>query len=404
MRILFLNDYQRHGGVEVVVEQTARILQQAGHESRLLAGDQVVRSQNPFAYISSLKCKRAVSKAIDEFNPDAIHIHNLYHLLSPAVLEVCRAERERSGCKIVMSVHDHHLLCPNPGGCFWKRRQRVPAAMPVTDGLVQMLRKRWDHRSTAHSALRVFQRYWNYSHLQRHLIPDVLMCPSQELAALMRELGHPDVRVIFNPLPFQPAQGEPTDESNILRAVVVGRVDPEKGVAELIKNWPTNLPSSLLIVGVGTEHNHCRQIVGDRKQSDDALEVEFLGQVSHEVSMQVISRADVLIVPSLGSEVAPLVIDEAMVARTTVLVADQPALLKAIEGASLCWVFNPNDASDLECKLNQIESARKSGTLNAGIETKTLQGRSDENFLAAILSVYTSHDTNEGLPTGSQDS
>lgn len=404
MRILLLNDYQRHGGVEVVVERTARILKKAGHEVRLLAGDQVVSSQNPVAYISSQRCQRAVSKAIDEFKPDAIHIHNLYHLLSPAVLEICRVERERIGCRIVMSVHDHHLVCPNPGGCSWKKGQRVPADMPVTAGLIRMLRKRWDHRSAVHSTLRVLQRYWNYSRLQRHLIPDVLMSPSQELAVLMRRLGHPDVRVILNPLPSPPAESERVGDSDILRAVVVGRVDPEKGVAELVKHWPTDLSSSLQIVGIGTELNRCRQIVNARKQSNDAMEVEFMGQVSHEDSMRAISRADVLIVPSLGSEVAPLVIDEAMVARTAVLVADQPALRKAIGGASSCWVFNPSDASDLESQLSQIESARKSGTLNGVPQTTPLQGRSDEDFLAAILSAYTSHDTNVDQLIGSQDS
>lgn len=404
MRILLLNDFQRHGGVEVVVEQTARILQQAGHEVLVLAGDQVVSSQRPLSYISSQPCKRAVFKAIDEFRPEVVHIHNLYHLLSPAVLEVCRAQRSRSGCRIVMSVHDHHLVCPNPGGCFWKGGQRVPAELPVTDGLVGMLRKRWDHRSAVHSVLRVLQRYWNYTRHQRYLIPDVLMSPSEELAVLMQELGHPDVRVVLNPLPSPPAHSETGGESDFLRAVVVGRVDPEKGVAELIKHWPTNLPSSLQIVGVGTELNRCRQIVLERKQSGDALEVEFLGQVSHQDSMQAILRSDVLIVPSLGSEVAPLVIDEAMLARTTILVADQPAMRKAIEGVSLCWVFNPNDASDLKIKLNQIEASRKSGTLKSGTETLYLQGRSDEDFLVAVLSAYTCHDTNKDRSIGSQDS
>ncbi|MGJ8635503.1 MAG: glycosyltransferase [Phycisphaerales bacterium] len=405
MRILLLNDYQRHGGVEVVVEQTARILQQAGHEVRVLAGDQVVRSQRPLSYIASSPCKRAVSKAIKEFRPDAIHIHNLYHLLSPAVLEVCYAYRIASGCRIVMSVHDHHLVCPNPGGCFWKQGQRVAAEMPINDGLVGMLRKRWDHRSAFHSVLRVLQRYWNYTRHQRHLIPNVLISPSQDLAELMQQFGHPDVRVVHNPLPIPPAQSERDEDVDLLRVVVVGRVDPEKGVAELIKHWPTNLPSSLQIVGDGTELNRCRQIAMSRMQRDDTLVVEFLGQVSHEDSMRAISRSDVLIVPSLGSEVAPLVIDEAMVAGSAVLVSDQPALRNAIEGSSSSWVFNPNNPTDLQTKLLHIDSERMSGTLRSENATKRpTQGRSDKEFLAALLSAYANHDIDADPANGSLDS
>lgn len=388
MRVLLLNDYLQHGGVEVVVERTARILEQAGHDVRVLAGDQIISTQSPIGYISSRRCKKAVAKAIEEFRPDVIHVHNLYHLLSPAVLRVLNSARQRTGCRIVMSVHDHHLVCPNPGGCRWESGSRVQANMPVRDSLIGMLRFRWDHRSAFHSALRVLQRYWNYTRGNLHLIPDVILSPSRNLAGLVQKLGHPDVRVLLNPLADIRIDKSSESRPDHLVAVVVGRLEPEKGVAKLIESWPTDLVMTLKIVGSGSDTNRCERFIAQRKSLTIDSHIELLGQLTHDEVMRVIAQSDVLIVPSIGSEIAPLVIDEAFVAGTHVLVSDQPSLRNAVDGSASGSIYNPSDPNDLRMQLMRLDSQRIDGALHTESIEQSLQGRTDSEFLTKLMESY----------------
>lgn len=287
-----------------------------------------------------------------------------------------------------MSVHDHHLVCPNPGGCRWENGSRVQANMPVLDGLIRMLGFRWDHRSALHSTLRVMQRYWNYTRGNLHLIPNVILSPSQDLAGLVQQLGHPDVRVLLNPLAEASFSKSSESRPNHLVAIVVGRLDPEKGVAELIESWPTDLTMTLQIAGSGSDANRCERLIAQRETISIGSQIELLGQLTHQQVMSLIVQSDVLIVPSLGSEIAPLVIDEAFVAGAHVLVADQPSLSKAVEGVVSGATYNPNDPNDLRKHLIRLDSQRIDGTLHSEKIEQSLQGREDNEFLSKLMESY----------------
>ena len=402
MRILLLNDYQTHGGVEVMVQRTASMLRENGHEVRVLTGDQICSKPSILGYISNARCKRAVRDVITEFAPHVIHVHNLYHLLSPAILSECERARAEFGSHILVSAHDHHLVCPNPGGNYWLRGNRQQANMPVRSGLFGMLRKRWDHRTYAHSILRVLQRHWNYTRHKRHLIPDVILSPSEQLAKYITALGDLDVRVLPNPAPAATNRLRPNGSiSERLAAVVVSRLDPEKGVAELIRDWPSDLAAKLSIVGDGKETDRCKKWINRKRAEGSLLEASLLGQLPHDQAMNTIADADLLIVPSIGSEVAPLVVDEAFALGTAVLVTNQPALQSLVESKgpainTKSWIYSQTDASDLRAQLMKIESARSAGDLHVTDSGLSSHFFTESEFLQQLLSVYQDRGTNEG--------
>ncbi len=387
MRVLLINDYQTLGGVEVVVERTAQLLRDHGHTVRIFTGQECVGRQAPLGYISSRRAKRALKKALEEFSPDVVHIHNLYHLLSPAILGVCDKYRAGTGTRIVMTVHDHHLVCPNPGRCCWKSGVRYQAQLPVERGLISLFRRRWDHRSIGRSWLRVMQWWWNYSFKKRHLVPDVIVSPSSSLAEYVRGIGHPDVRVVHNPLPMK-LDIEQSADDEMLRVAVVGRIEPEKGVAGLIERWPGGVSTRMMIVGEGVDVARCRLAYQDRDCADDGLEVEFFGWRDHDETMRLIAEADILVVPSIGPEVAPLVIDEAMAVGTKVLVADQPALRSAVPDVSLGWVYDPMDSEALSRCVWQIEQQRVDGTIRILSSPAHLKDREPKEHLRMLMDVY----------------
>lgn len=57
----------------------------------------------------SLEAKRKMKKLLKDFQPDIVHIHNIYHQISPSILPVIK----KRNIPVVMTVHDYKLICPN---------------------------------------------------------------------------------------------------------------------------------------------------------------------------------------------------------------------------------------------------------------------------------------------------
>ncbi|HCU70993.1 MAG TPA: hypothetical protein DIC35_04590 [Candidatus Moranbacteria bacterium] len=62
-----------------------------------------------FRMFYSFEAKRKIKKMLDDFQPDIVHIHNIYHQISPSIL----GEIKKRKIPIVMTVHDYKLICPN---------------------------------------------------------------------------------------------------------------------------------------------------------------------------------------------------------------------------------------------------------------------------------------------------
>ncbi|MFA7319477.1 MAG: glycosyltransferase [Parcubacteria group bacterium] len=62
-----------------------------------------------FRMFYSWEARRKIGKLLDDFQPDIVHIHNIYHQISPSIL----SEIKKRGLPIVMTVHDYALICPD---------------------------------------------------------------------------------------------------------------------------------------------------------------------------------------------------------------------------------------------------------------------------------------------------
>jgi glycosyltransferase involved in cell wall biosynthesis len=117
MRVAIVhNSYGRYSGEERAVEIQAAALASAGVDvirfDRSSAGLEGSIGRQGVAFFSgiySASAARSWSSFLDVQRPDVVHIHNLYPLISPSILAVCRAR-----ClPVVMTVHNYRLVCPN---------------------------------------------------------------------------------------------------------------------------------------------------------------------------------------------------------------------------------------------------------------------------------------------------
>lgn len=123
MKILIIhNKYGKFSGEEAVVEAQVKLLKSNGHQVRTY-----FRSSEELEEMNNSKLKaffsafynpnsiRDIKELLIKETPDIVHVHNLYPLISPAILPVIK----KMGIPIVMTVHNYRLLCPN--GLFFNK-------------------------------------------------------------------------------------------------------------------------------------------------------------------------------------------------------------------------------------------------------------------------------------------
>ena len=142
--------YQQRGGEDQVVEAEADLLAKNGHAVELyLEDNNNIPNMSRFTLacdtLWSTKSSRKITKLINDFKPDILHVHNTFPLMSPSIYWAA----EKHGIPVVQTLHNYRLLCPQ--------------AMLLRDGQVcedclghipwRSVQHKCYHDSTAQSAL-----------------------------------------------------------------------------------------------------------------------------------------------------------------------------------------------------------------------------------------------------------
>lgn len=367
----------------MLVEQTVRGLSSRGHEVRLLTADEIVRHRRtPLSYVDSRRCRQAVRRELADFQPEIVHIHNLYHELSPGILETLGRWKQRRGGRVVMTAHDFHLICPN-SGLRWFRDGDSHRADPDRLGQLRYLvTHRWDHRSLAHASLKLIQHLWNYRLNLRHRVLDSVICPSRFLGALLARHGLPTV-VVPNPAPTLPRVS--VDRDDAMRLVFAGRLEPEKGIAQFIEALPPKYPATLTVIGDGSEADACRQAVDARATPPV---IEFTGRLPHHETIEHIRKAHGLVLPSRVDENAPIVLLEALASGTSILTSDRGGMREIVESAGTGYLYDPENRQSIADALDRALDDHRAGTLNTFDVGDFLDERSEDRYFESLMAVY----------------
>jgi glycosyltransferase involved in cell wall biosynthesis len=336
MRVLFVHDVGRLiGGTEVLIQREIRGLQARGHEVRAVVGrernqdadfgDYTFRtpgeSLSKIAMLHNPAARVSVREAVADFNPDVVHYHTLWKA-SPLVF------REATGRVRVASVHDYDVFYP-----------LVPRVLPreqaCGDGNIACCR---DHAGSRYyleraltamrqrellklgagvvpAAARHYLKRVRTAMMRRELLKlRAVVVPSEYVANIARSLGVQNVVVV-------PGSTSDAPRSPVVKkreVAYVGRLEPEKGVLELIREFAlvsAAVPDvRLVIAGTGSLDGAVREAasaLGDR--------VSVVGHVTPEEAQQIMERAMVSAVPSLWPEPFGLVGPESMACGTPVV-------------------------------------------------------------------------------------
>ncbi len=348
MKILLVhNGHQHSGGEENVFEAERTLLIGAGHRVGTYFRHSNEITINGFYSVVRLGAQtvwasdsyRALRALLLEEEPDVVHFHNIFPLVSPAGYYACL----KTGVPVVQTLHNYRLVCP--GGMFLRdgvvcedclgrsiawpgiahacyRGSRAATACVATMLAVHRALRTWQQGVNVYIALTEFAR--------RKFI----------------EGGLPAERILVKPNFISPDPGVSVNRSNY--ALFVGRLAQEKGLNILLSCWrQLSCSVPLKIAGDGPLRDEMESFTA----RNDLKTVSFLGRVSSGEIPELMRGARFLVFPSPWFEGFPLSIAEAYASGIPVIASHLGAMGEIVEDGKTGLHFKSGDVVDLAEKV-----------------------------------------------------
>ena len=341
MKILFIhNRYKQYGGEDVAVELETSILKERGHEVKTIFFDNApIEGLFPkitagFQSIYNSSSASKVSKAIREFKPEIIHIHNLFFIASPSVIYAAHKHR----IPVVLTLHNYRLICAN---ALLLRNGQVCELCTQKTFPFAGIRYKCYRNSATESALvtsitgihKILNTWKNKIHTY------VALTEFSRLKILHSSLHIPENKIITKPnfIP-DPGEGRIQREEFFL---FVGRIVKEKGVHILAKAFAQMPENKVLVIGDGPER------ITLQEEFKEYPNIHFIGYMEKTKIVEYIKRCKALICPSIWYEGAPLTILEAFATGTPVIASRLGSMIESITDGFNGLHFTAGDAEDL---------------------------------------------------------
>jgi glycosyltransferase involved in cell wall biosynthesis len=191
---------------------------------------------------------------------------------------------------------------------------------------------------------------------------DLFLAPSRFLRSrLVDEFGLPEARVEYLPpgvdlTHFKAPGVEHARRGAKLRVAFIGTRIPLKGPHVLLEAWkrldPALRARAELAVHGPDQHDPAYQarLVALATEAGARLG----GRLARAEVLRELAQTDLLVVPSLWYENSPLVIYEALAARTPLLVSDQGGMAELVQDGVTGFHFRQGDAADLARALGEL--------------------------------------------------
>ena len=324
---------------------------------------------------------------LDRFKPDIVHVQHLVYLSTTCVREAVQRQ-----IPVVMTLHDYWLICQR--GRFLKPDLSVCPGQ-TDSGCARCFHHLLDTRMSAlyrwlkpflgqQSWLRERARRWygkragsqsvslaarqqiqaRMAHI-RALCASVslFLAPSRFLREQFVAFGIPPEKILFHECGLQTDAIQPAPKALVPRKNrdkrplifgYIGVVDPVKGVHLLVEAFQTLPQAELRIYGGEAAYAPYPDEKGFRSQLASSPRIRCMGRYEQHELSRILAEVDVVIVPSIWYENAPLVIREAFLAHTPVITADFGGMREWVRDGVNGLLFQPRNIDDLRQKMNRF--------------------------------------------------
>lgn len=357
MKILLVHNYYRHkGGEDIVFEEQFNLLKENKIDVLTYTKKSINKTNlfyNLYVFFSGIINPIEIVRFyffLKKTKPDIIHIHNLYPIISPFILPVCKLFK----IPTVMTLHNYRLVCPT--GLFLRNNKSCEDCSGGREwNCIKYNCEQSMLKSIAYATRNYVARKMN---LYKSNISAFIALTHFQKDILIKN-GYPESKIhVLGNTRQQTTVSTSLSTPNSYIAYV-GRLSHEKGInllVDLAKSMP-NIP--FLIAGTGPID------LSNSKTNN----IQLLGQLSPNKVDYLIKNCLCGIITSKCYEGFPLTLLEYMQARKICFVP-QLGGMPEIVGHIPEIIFKPSDLVDL---YQKVELIINNPTLRIEIEDKLQQ-------------------------------
>jgi len=347
MRILFVhNAYQQIGGEDAVVQKEVELLKHNGSDVYLLR----LSNDNINGFFSRLKTaldvkysyssRELLHREIRRYQPDVVHVHNFFPLLSPSIYDACTD----NSVPVVQTLHNYRTICP---GALLMRNgnicEKCINGSPYNAVLYSCYR---DSMLGSLIVSHMVAYHRNHSTWQEKVDRFIVLTEFARQKFIQANFPSNKIAIKPNFTNCEVSEAKFFDE-NKFKALFVGRLSHEKGVSTLLSAWKKiSLP--LLIIGDGPLLENVKNSGLDTVIASGLLS-------SSEVSIKM-SKASFLIMPSEWYEGFPMVLVEAFSHGLPVIASRLGGMAEIVEDGVTGLHFEAGNSDDLADKVLWLQN------------------------------------------------
>lgn len=402
IKVLFINKFfYLKGGAERIFFETARLLQEYGHEIQFFSMRHPQNFDSPYSqyFISyvdfeksqqvtqkmatacrllySIEAKKKLEALIIQEKPDIAHLHNIYHHISPSILHSLKKFK----IPVVMTLHDYKMLCPN----YSMFHRGLVCEKCNGQTFYHCFLNKCCKNSYSASLLLTLESYFHHRFLCSYDLVDAFICPSFFLKQKIDSTLH-SKKLFHLPNFISTADISPGTSGERNRIVYSGRLSEEKGLTTLL-SAVKDLDLHLNIIGDGP----IKEKLVEKKIRENIFNVTFSGYLPREKLLTEIMKAMFVIVPSEWCENSPLAILEAFACSKPVIASNIGGIPELVKDYKTGFTFSPRSVADLRSKIVFLYS-QSHLTTELGNNARNLVERyyNPEIYLQHLLKIYTS--------------
>ncbi len=366
MKILQVNKFNYlRGGAEKYFLEITSALEKAGHELAVFSmehpknlpspcsgyfvsrlsfneGEFKDKLKAPGRIIYSREARQKFKRLLDDFQPDIIHIHNIYHQISPSILFEARARK----IPVVMHLHDYKLFCPNyklyTQNKICYRCQNKKYSQAITH---KCFRDSVMLSSLVALEMNVHHKLWK---IYENSV-SAFIAPSQFMAETAKHFGYPRNKIFQLYNFIDKIDKTPATLGNYI--LYFGRLSAEKGIDVLLRALAKCPGEILKIVGSGPELSKLEKLVIDLHINN---RVEFCGQKSGQELHNIIKNAKIIAVPSVWLENMPFSLLEAMSMAKPIIASRVGGLPEMIDEGRSGFLFTAGSVEELSAVISNL--------------------------------------------------
>jgi glycosyltransferase involved in cell wall biosynthesis len=337
--------------------------------------------KSALSLIHSREAVKQVTRLIRDEKPDLLHCHNIYHQLTPSIINAA----SRLKTPVVLTLHDYKPVCP-----VYTRLWKGELCTKCSEGRFEsLLMQRCADGSIGRSAL-LWAEARYHAAARSYQRVDKFIAPSRFMRdAVVPRFGEDKVVHIPNGIDASRIEISGQDEGFVL---YLGRLSPEKGVETLLRTHAAdNAAWRLVVAGTGP--------LLEDLQSRFPL-AEFTGHLAGTALETRLREASVIVVPSEWHENSPLSILEAMAHAKPIVASRIGGIPELVRDGETGLLFEPKNTQQLSSRIRMLLG-------DSGLRTRL--GREARRIVeteyslkrhgAALLSLYESLTVSIKSPT-----